>query len=100
MGPPAGGPRRAGGGPRRQAVRRCGRISRGGRGARGAPSPQQRPPMTGLLADARLHAVAGWDVPLVRRVVAVLAETADRLFPWRARLEGAGRALEAGDSWS
>jgi len=56
--------------------------------------------MTGLLADARLHAVAGWDVPLVRRVVAVLAETADRLFPWRARLEGVGRALEAGGSWS
>ena len=56
--------------------------------------------MTGPLAEARLHAVAGWDVPLVRRVVALLADTADRLFPWRARIEGVGRDLEAGDSWS
>jgi hypothetical protein len=57
--------------------------------------------MTAPLADAaRLHAVAAWDVPLARRAVAVLAETIDRLLTWRARLEGVGRALAAGDSWS
>jgi hypothetical protein len=49
---------------------------------------------------ARVRAVAGWDVPLAGRAVAVLAEAAERLSPWRARLEGIGRALEAGASWS
>ena len=49
---------------------------------------------------ARLYVVAGWDVPLLRRAVALLAGTVDRLSPWRARLEGVGRALESGDSWS
>jgi hypothetical protein len=57
--------------------------------------------MTAPRADAaRLHAVAAWDAPLVRRAVALLAETIDRLLTWRARLEGVGRALEAGDCWS
>jgi hypothetical protein len=32
--------------------------------------------------------------------VTVLAEAADRLPPWRARLEGVGRALESGTCWS
>jgi len=56
--------------------------------------------MSEPIPDARLLAVAGWDVPLAGRAVALLAEAVDRLGPWRARLESVGRALAAGDCWS
>ena len=51
-------------------------------------------------ARARLAAVASWDVPLLRRAVALLSDAAERLQPWRARLEGVGRSLESGEAWS
>lgn len=54
--------------------------------------------MTAPLAD--LGRVSAWDVALLGRAVAVLAETLERLPVWRARLEGVGRALETGDCWS
>ena len=57
--------------------------------------------MTAPFADVpRLHAIAGWDVPQVRRAVAGLAGTVEPLLTWRVRLEGVGRALESGDCWS
>ena len=59
------------------------------------------PAMTAPLADApRLHAIAAWDVPRVRRATGALAGTAERLLSWRARLEAVGRAVESGECWS
>ena len=57
--------------------------------------------MTAPFAEAsRLHAVAAWDVPLLRRAVTALAVAVDRLLTWRARLDGVQRELESGDCWS
>lgn len=57
--------------------------------------------MTALLTQAsRLHAVAAWDVALLRRAVTALAVAVDRLPTWRARLDGVQRELEGGDCWS
>jgi hypothetical protein len=52
------------------------------------------------VAASRLFAVAAWDAPLVRRAVAVLEGSAQRLRPWRGRLEGVARELESGECWS
>lgn len=51
-------------------------------------------------ASRRLAAVAAWQVPLLRRSVRALAAAAERLPAWRARLEGVGRSLDEGESWS
>jgi hypothetical protein len=53
-----------------------------------------------LSAEARLTAVAAWDVPLVRGAVVTLGAVAGRLPVWRARLAEVARALEAADCWS
>jgi hypothetical protein len=44
--------------------------------------------------------VAGWDVPQVRGGVGRLSQVADRLQPWRTRLDELGRRLGAADCWS
>ena len=64
--------------------------------------PDGPPPMTAPLGGATpaLHAVAGWDVGLLRGAVGALAAVRDRLLPWRARLEGVGRRSERRDCWS
>lgn len=49
---------------------------------------------------ARLQAVAAWDPPRLRGVVAGLAAVTERLGTWRARLEGIARALDAGTTWA
>ena len=58
--------------------------------------------MTAPRADApgRLAAVAAWQVPLLRRSVLTLTAVAGRLPSWRVRLEGVGRSLDDGESWS
>lgn len=48
---------------------------------------------------AALAAIAHWDVPLLRRTVALLAGVAERLSPWRARLQGVGRVVDSGETW-
>ncbi|TFV73391.1 hypothetical protein E4P39_14880 [Blastococcus sp. CT_GayMR19] len=53
-----------------------------------------------LPAEARLVAVAAWDVPPVRGAVATLDAVAGRLPVWRARLADVARALESADCWS
>lgn len=59
--------------------------------------------MTGPVLDedveVRLRALAGWDVPAVRRGVAVLADLDDGLLSWRARLDTVARALHDEASW-
>jgi hypothetical protein len=49
---------------------------------------------------ARLMAVAGWDVPLLRGAVATLTAVAGRVLAWRLRVEAVGRALAAAECWS
>ncbi|MFD2091666.1 alpha/beta hydrolase [Blastococcus deserti] len=58
--------------------------------------------MSGPVAEhsARLAAIAAWEVSGLRRAVRSLAAVADRLLPWRARLEGVARSLASGESWS
>ncbi|MFW3170166.1 alpha/beta hydrolase [Geodermatophilus sp. CPCC 206100] len=46
-----------------------------------------------------LTAVAAWDVPLLRGAVYTLTAVADRLPPWRARMESVGRSLTDADCW-
>jgi hypothetical protein len=46
-----------------------------------------------------LDAVAGWDVPLLRKAVWTLDAVADVLPAWRARVEAVGRSLEDADCW-
>ncbi|MCZ2836244.1 alpha/beta hydrolase [Modestobacter sp. VKM Ac-2985] len=45
-------------------------------------------------------ALAGWDVPQLRGAVVTLGVLADRLVPWRGRLDELGRELGAAGSWS
>ena len=53
-----------------------------------------------LLDEARLAAVAAWDVPPVRGAVAMLGAVGGRLPVWHARLADVARALESADCWS
>ena len=53
-----------------------------------------------LPAEARLAAVAAWDIPLVRGAVVTLGAVAGRFPVWRARLADVARALEGADCWS
>ena len=98
------GPHRGGG---HHAHPRHRRLPGGGRGpvpghrlarARHGGSPVTAP--VDLFAEARLTAVAAWDVPLVRGAVVTLGAVAGRLPVWRARLAEVARALEAADCWS
>jgi hypothetical protein len=47
-----------------------------------------------------LTELAGWDVPLLRGAVGTLGLVADRLAPWRHRLDEVGRHLAAAECWS
>jgi hypothetical protein len=47
-----------------------------------------------------LTAVAGWDVPQLRRAVATLTAVAERLPSWRGRMEALGRELDRAECWS
>lgn len=53
-----------------------------------------------LPAEARLAAVAAWDVGRVRGAVVTLAAVSDRLPFWRVRLGEVARALESSQCWS
>ena len=53
--------------------------------------------MTGAPALAEL---AGWDVPLLRGAVGALGLVAERLLPWRVRLDVVGRQLGRTECWS
>ncbi|MCW2683623.1 MAG: Alpha/beta hydrolase [Blastococcus sp.] len=58
--------------------------------------------MTTPLPDtgAQLAVLAAWDVALLRNAVGALGLTVEDLQPWRARLDGIGRTLDAGGSWT
>jgi hypothetical protein len=47
-----------------------------------------------------LAALAGWDLPLLRGSVGTLDVVAERLLPWRYRLDDLGRRLGDADCWS
>lgn len=47
-----------------------------------------------------LTELAGWDVPQLRGCVGTLGLVADRLLPWRSRLDALGRELGAAECWS
>ncbi len=51
-------------------------------------------------AEARLAALAAWDVPQVRGAVVTLGAIAERLPAWRVRLAEVARVLESAESWS
>jgi Alpha/beta hydrolase len=47
-----------------------------------------------------IHQLAGWDVPELRAGVGRLGQVADRLVPWRSRLDALGRQLGTAECWS
>ncbi|MGY1855120.1 alpha/beta hydrolase [Modestobacter sp. SYSU DS0290] len=47
-----------------------------------------------------LQQLARWDLPQLRGCVGTLALVADRLTPWRARLDAVGRQLGSAECWS
>jgi hypothetical protein len=47
-----------------------------------------------------LPEVAGWNVPLLRGAVATFGLVAERLVPWRVRLDAVGRQLGGAECWS
>jgi hypothetical protein len=49
---------------------------------------------------ARLAVLAAWDVGLLRNAVGALDLTVEGRQSWRARLDGIGRTLDAGGSWT
>ncbi len=51
-------------------------------------------------AEARLRAVAGWDVPALRGGLAILGGLDDSFPSWRARLDTVVRTVVDGGSWS
>ncbi|WP_369140582.1 alpha/beta hydrolase [Modestobacter versicolor] len=53
-----------------------------------------------VTAPASLVQLAGWDVAGLRSGVARLGEAADRLRPWRDRLDVLGRRLGTAECWS
>ncbi|WP_222192497.1 alpha/beta hydrolase [Modestobacter italicus] len=52
------------------------------------------------MTGTTLTELAGWDVPQLRGCVGTLGVVADRLLPWRARLDALGRELGAAECWS
>lgn len=53
-----------------------------------------------MTGTAALREVAGWDVAQLRSAVGVLGAGAERLVPWRSRLDAVGRQLGGAQSWS
>jgi Alpha/beta hydrolase len=51
-------------------------------------------------APATVQQLAGWDVPALHRGVRRLGGPADRLLPWRTRLDALGRRLGTAECWS
>ncbi len=51
--------------------------------------------MSGGLSD-----LARWDVPQLRGAVGTLSRVAERLVPWRFRLDAVGRRLATAECWS
>ncbi|MCZ2830035.1 alpha/beta hydrolase [Modestobacter sp. VKM Ac-2986] len=52
------------------------------------------------MTAAPLPVVAGWDVPLLRGAVGTLDLVAERLLPWRYRLDDLGRRIGDAECWS
>lgn len=52
------------------------------------------------MTEARLAAVAAWDIPLLRGAVVTLAAVEGRLTSWRTRLGAVARALDSAESWA
>src|SRR5207245_217920 len=81
----------------------------GGRLPRGGGRPRRRP-RRGLPAaagaamtaavPATLGQVAAWESSRARGAVVALAGVADRLPPWRSRVDAVGRALSGPGGWS
>lgn len=57
-------------------------------------------PAVDVLPGTRVRAVAGWDVPALRRGLRELGELDDRFPAWRWRLDAVLRALDDDASWS
>jgi hypothetical protein len=53
-----------------------------------------------VTAAPTLAELAGWDVPLLRGAVGTLGLVAERLLPWRVRLDVVGRQLGRAECWS
>ncbi len=53
-----------------------------------------------MSGDVTVQEVAGWDLPLLRGAVGTLGLVAERLLPWRIRLEALGRQLGTAECWS
>jgi hypothetical protein len=53
-----------------------------------------------VTAPATVTQLAGWDVAELRGGVGRLVQAADRLPPWRARLDAVGRRLGTAECWS
>jgi hypothetical protein len=51
-------------------------------------------------ASATVDQIAGWDLPELRSGVGRLGGAADRLLPWRTRLDALGRRLSSAECWS
>ncbi|HEY0509600.1 MAG TPA: hypothetical protein VGD12_16190, partial [Blastococcus sp.] len=49
---------------------------------------------------ARLAVLAAWDVGLLRNAVGAMDLTVEGRQPWRARLDGIGRTVDAGGTWN
>lgn len=56
--------------------------------------------MSGPGSAARLGELAAWDAADVARAVGRLGGAAERLAPWRLRVEEVGRRIEDGHAWS
>jgi hypothetical protein len=53
-----------------------------------------------VTAPATVDQLACWDLPELRGGVGRLAQVADRLLPWRTRLDALGRRLGTAECWS
>jgi hypothetical protein len=53
-----------------------------------------------VTAPATVHELVGWDLPQLRAGVGRLGLVADRLLPWRTRLDALGRQLGTAECWS
>ena len=56
--------------------------------------------MTSPTIRPTISQLVGWDVPQLRAGVGRLGQVADRLVPWRARLDTLGRQLGTAECWS
>ncbi|GAB3363481.1 alpha/beta hydrolase [Modestobacter lapidis] len=56
--------------------------------------------MSGRGAGSRLGGIAAWDIPQLRAAAGALGLIAERLVPWRFRLDAVGRRLGTAECWS